>query len=107
MENNKEDKAFSAVTDAFVKYMRTPAAQAADAALKKQRATYNKLILKRLQSYLDKNPDIRFTQALHNLDIIMMGDPMPKTGLSFPKDTFYEEPVVTSERVEKAIKKLN
>lgn len=82
-------------------------AQAADAALKKQRATYNKLILKRLQSYLDKNPDIRFTQALHNLDIIMMGDPMPKTGLSFPKDTFYEEPVVTSERVEKAIKKLN
>jgi hypothetical protein len=73
--------------------------------LTEQRVKYNELILKRLNSYLKKNPDIRFTQALHNLDIIVKNPP-GKTGTSTPKDTYYEEPVVIWERVEKAYQKL-
>lgn len=100
--NNETSDAIKKVVDSFVKYMRTPPASGDP--LKDQRVAYNKLIMKRLQSYLKKFPDIRFTQALHNLDIIVM-NPASKTGTVSVKDTYYEEPVVVHERVEKAYKK--
>lgn len=48
----------------------------------------NKLILKALEQYLDAASDIRFNQALHNLNII-----------SVDRDSFYDEPAAVLERM--------
>lgn len=57
------------------------------------RLEYNNLILDKLTQYLHKYPDIRFGQALVNLNIVKFN----KYGSV--DDPFYEESKVTFERM--------
>lgn len=57
----------------------------------------NQQILEFLLQYISENPDVRFSQALFNLGIVVQADSddFPR----FWKDTFGEEPSVTLKRV--------
>jgi len=65
---------------------------------KDSRLTYNLAILAQLESYLKANPDIRFGQALWNLQIVRQTKPQGADG-SFWMDGYYEEPKDTLKRV--------
>lgn len=54
----------------------------------KSRKEDNKKLLKILEDYLHRNPEIRFNQALINMSIVSQGT-----------DQFFEEPVETLNRV--------
>lgn len=54
----------------------------------KSRKENNKKLLKILEDYLDRNPEIRFNQALINMSIVSQGT-----------DQFFEEPDETLNRV--------
>lgn len=60
----------------------------------------NKKLLELLEEYLNSNPDIRFIQALWNLDIIDR-QVIDACGFetSFIVDRFYEEPKETLKRI--------
>lgn len=54
----------------------------------KNRKEYNKKLLKLLEDYLNRNPEIRFNQALINMSIVSQGTYQ-----------FFEEPDETLNRV--------
>ena len=72
-----------------------------------RRQQHNQLILFILGDYLERNPDIRFGQALWNLGIIRREreeEINPPVGISWPLalgivDPFYEEPWDTLKRM--------
>mgnify|MGYP006962935482 CR=1 FL=1 len=53
----------------------------------RERTYYNAMILHKLKVMLNKNPDMRFIQALWIL------------GIADDKDRFYEEPEITYKRI--------
>lgn len=69
--------------------------------MNKNRQQDNFQILDILFEYLKKNPDIRFGQALHNLNVAThrredkLTPPEEKWPLANYEDIFYEEPDVT------------
>jgi hypothetical protein len=60
------------------------------------RKSYNERILKELKDYLERYPDIRFGQALINLNILEMTDDNDKPQI---KDPFNEEPITIYNRM--------
>lgn len=71
----------------------------------KSREKYNIEILFELIKYLDTNPEIRFGQALINLNILEFDD-KNSTLLTGPKykDPYNDESVVIYERIKKSFK---
>lgn len=65
------------------------------------RLEYNKQLLKILKDYLETNPDIRFIQALWNLNIIDLRTVTLSPELRHIEivDRFYEEPDETLKRI--------
>jgi len=64
-----------------------------------KRREANSEILQTLKLYLDNNPQIRFSQALVNLNIIEQE--LDKQGNLITKDPFYEEPIDVLNRIKK------
>jgi hypothetical protein len=60
------------------------------------RKSYNERILKELKDYLERYPDIRFGQALINLNILEMTDDNEKPQI---KDPFNDEPITIYNRM--------
>lgn len=60
------------------------------------RKNYNERILKELKDYLERYPDIRFGQALINLNILEMTDDNDKPQI---KDPFNEESITIYNRM--------
>ena len=58
----------------------------------KERNKYNTECMNKLLKFLEENPDLRFIQALWALNIISN------------EDRFYEEPDVTLEKIQEALK---
>lgn len=68
-----------------------------------QRLKYNTEILYLLAKYLDANPEIRFGQALVNLNIIETeNDPNTMDGIRY-KDFYNDEPIVMHKRMSRYI----
>lgn len=66
------------------------------------REQYNKEILFELIKYLDANPEIRFGQALVNLNIIETeNDPNTMDGIRY-KDFYNDEPIIMYNRMKKS-----
>lgn len=68
--------------------------------MNKNRQEYNKKILAILSEYVEKYPDMRFTQALWNLKLIDH-EPIIDHKPLIIIDRYYEEPWVTLERIGK------
>ena len=62
----------------------------------KKRQEANREIVKLVSDVVDKYPDLRFGQILANLSIIEYDYGADKVT---PKDIFYEEPVITLNRI--------
>ena len=66
----------------------------------------NIVLLKTLETLIEKYPDIRFGQILFDFGFLQTDYFDKKKGSWLIKDPFYEEPEITINRVEETIQRL-